>query len=124
MRKVLPEKLEAGRVNGAQKNWGFYGPFEVMGPSGRMLRIIGSGADDDDDVCLGWEHVSVSLDGRPPNWAEMCFVKDLFWEEEETVVQFHPPKSEYVNFHPRCLHLWKHKQHVFPLPPSSFVGPK
>lgn len=22
-------------------------------------------------------------------------------------LQFHPPKSEYVNLHPFCLHMWK-----------------
>jgi len=55
----------------------------------------------------GWEHVSVSLPNRTPNWKEMCFIKDLFWEKDECVVQFHPPKAEYVNMHPNCLHLWK-----------------
>ena len=55
----------------------------------------------------GWEHVSVSLPNRCPNWDEMCFIKDLFWDDEETVVQFHPRKSEYVNNYPHCLHLWR-----------------
>lgn len=55
----------------------------------------------------GWEHVSVSLRNRCPTWEEMCAFKDIFWEEEECVVQFHPPKSEYVNLHPYCLHMWK-----------------
>lgn len=71
----------------------------------------------------GWEHVSVSLfknlfSGnrklrrmatvkRCPTWEEMSYVKDLFWKDDEEVVQFHPPKSEYVNLHNYCLHLWK-----------------
>ena len=39
----------------------------------------------------GWEHVSVSLPGqsRCPRWDEMCFIKDLFWAEDECVVQYH-----------------------------------
>jgi hypothetical protein len=129
VRKEVPEKLERGRILtgrfAGQTFWGFYGAFVVMGPSGRMLRIIGSGEDDDDEVAAGWEHVSVSLGDstRPPNWAEMCFVKDLFWDEEETVIQFHPPRSTYVNYHPSTLHLWKHKQHVVPLPPALLIGP-
>lgn len=73
----------------------------------------------------GWEHVSVSLDRkRCPDWEEMCMVKDLFWDEEDCVVQFHPPKSEYVSFHPYCLHLWRMSGENFKTPPSIFVGPK
>ena len=52
----------------------------------------------------------------------MCQVKDLFWEEEEVVVQFHPKKSEYVNMHEGCLHLWRSTEKEFPTPPSILVG--
>jgi hypothetical protein len=55
---------------------------------------------------LGWEHVSVSIDReRTPSWDIMNHVKNLFWGEEDTVLQFHPPKSEYVNDCVGCLHL-------------------
>jgi hypothetical protein len=53
----------------------------------------------------------------------MAFVKDLFWHDDECVVQFHPPKSEYINNHPYCLHLWKPPYEV-KLPPSILVGVK
>ena len=72
----------------------------------------------------GWEHVSVSLNNRCPNWKEMCFIKSLFWDENECVVQYHPPEGEYVNNHDNCLHLWKHTDKEFPLPPSILVGIK
>lgn len=72
----------------------------------------------------GWEHVSVSLPNRCPNWEEMCFIKDLFWDDNECVVQYHPPKSEYVNNHNYCLHLWKKVGHEFETPPSELVGVK
>lgn len=49
---------------------------------------------------FGWDHVSVSLPNRCPNWPEMCFIKDLFFKEDETVIQFHPKKSSYKNIHP------------------------
>jgi hypothetical protein len=55
----------------------------------------------------GWNHVSVSLEHRNPSWNEMCFVKDLFFDEEELCLQFHPAKSEYVNLHNHCLHIWQ-----------------
>ena len=57
----------------------------------------------------GWEHVSVAIpaEKRNPTWDEMCYIKSLFWEEEDAVVQLHPPKSQYVNLAPYCLHLWR-----------------
>lgn len=72
----------------------------------------------------GWEHVSVSLRNRTPRWEEMCFIKDLFWEKTETVVQFHPPESEYVNNHEYCLHLWRPIGKEIELPDSILVGYK
>jgi hypothetical protein len=70
----------------------------------------------------GWEHVSVSMRNRCPTWDEMCMIKDIFWDEEECVVQFHPPKSQYVNRYPHCLHLWKKIGEVYETPPKIFVG--
>lgn len=72
----------------------------------------------------GWEHVSVSLPHRTPTWDEMCFIKDVFWDETDMVVQYHPPKSEYINCHPYCLHLWRPIGQVIPAPESILVGPK
>lgn len=72
----------------------------------------------------GWEHLSVMVKRkrRCPTWEEMNFVKGLFWEDEETVVQFHPKRSQYVNNHPYVLHLWKKAGHDHELPPSFLVG--
>ena len=70
----------------------------------------------------GWDHVSVAHPNRTPTWDEMCQVKDVFFGDEECVIQFHPPKSEYVNDHPYCLHLWKNQEQNIELPPSIFVG--
>lgn len=73
---------------------------------------------------LGWEHVSVSrVDKKMPNWNLMCAVKELFWDDEDCVVQYHPPKSEYVSYHPTCLHLWRPINEKMPAPPSYMVGP-
>jgi len=79
----------------------------------------------------GWEHVSITIGQerpqknatRSPTWEEMCWVKDLFWNPEECVIQFHPPASEYVSCHPHCLHLWKPIGVELPLPNSLMVGP-
>ena len=73
----------------------------------------------------GWEHVSVSPTSRKrkecPTWEEMCAIKDMFFHEEEAVVQYHPPKSDYVNNHPNCLHLWRPTDCELPRPPAIYV---
>jgi hypothetical protein len=73
----------------------------------------------------GWEHVSISIPDhkRCPTWEEMCAIKELLWDEEDCVVQYHPPKSQYVSCHPYCLHLWRPTGQVIPQLPSAFVGP-
>ena len=70
---------------------------------------------------MGWEHVSVAFANRTPTWDEMSKVKDMFWHEDETVVQFHPKKSEYVNIHPYCLHLWRKKGEEYKLPEKFMI---
>lgn len=75
----------------------------------------------------GWEHVSMDGKNRMPTWEEMCQLKDMFFVEEECCVQYHPPKSEYVNNIPYCLHIWKPIEKysvILPIPPSLFVGAK
>jgi hypothetical protein len=69
----------------------------------------------------GWEHVSVMGPGRVPNWDEMCRIKNLFWGEDGIAVQYHPPKSEYVNDHKHVLHLWSPVDGGFPRPPKEYV---
>ena len=98
-----------------------YGFFVSM-LNGAELRIISSG-DKGNDPENTWEHVSVSLADRCPTWEEMCYVKDLFWEPCETVLQFHPTALAYINIHPYCLHLWKKAGTNHELPPTWMIGP-
>jgi hypothetical protein len=123
MKSKLPTDLEAGRVlrgpYGSDESDGAAGAFFIKGPRGRKLKIMSSGPDEES----GWEHVSISTEREVPNWEEMCFVKNLFWDEEECVMQLHPPKSQYVNFHPYCLHLWRPLNGNIPMPDPSLVGP-
>jgi hypothetical protein len=70
----------------------------------------------------GWDHISITRNnGKLPTWEEMCAIKDIFFDEEEVVVQYHPKKSEYVNIHEGCLHLWKPTIAQMPTPPKIFV---
>jgi hypothetical protein len=88
-----------------------------------MLRVIVSAPHPEDGENMQWEHVSISLRNRTPNWQEMQFVKEIFWGDDEAVMQLHPPKKDYVNCHPHCLHLWRPVLSEIPLPPSILVGP-
>ena len=75
----------------------------------------------------GWDHISIDGKNRMPAWDEMCQLKDMFFTEDECCVQYHPPKSEYVNNIPYCLHIWKPIEQysgALPVPPSLLVGIK
>ena len=102
----VPEKLRLKHGPAATTAAdGNNGLFRVdKGPSHRALEIIASDG-------MGWEHVSVKARSgqkvRIPDWHEMCYVKNLFWDEEDAVMQLHPRKSQYVNTHPSVLHLWR-----------------
>lgn len=122
----LSPKLEDFRLQGghfSSPRGAPFGAFEMPGPCAERLLIVASDGDVPGEMG-GWEHVSVSIRRRLPNWMEMSFVKDLFWGGDECVIQFHPPKSEYINNHPNCLHLWRWTRGAFPLPPSILVGLK
>lgn len=69
-----------------------------------------------------WEHVSVSLPHRCPTWGEMQMVKNLFWDDDEVVMQLHVAKKDHINVHPYCLHLWRPRSgKKIPLPPKEYV---
>lgn len=107
-----------------------YGAFLIPSGPDRLFCIATDGE------CPGltstkWEHVSITVRNRRlqqvqrcPTWEQMCQVKALFWHEDEPVMQLHPARVDYINFHPHCLHLWRPVDATIPLPPSCLVGPK
>lgn len=110
-------RIRTGRL-ASDASYGNEGAFEIPISDRTTLLVIASDGED-------WEHVSVHAvsDGkiRTPTWAEMCKVKDIFWDAEDCVVQFHPPKSEYVNLHDHTLHLWKPVGYDIKTPPQILV---
>ncbi|HRZ15320.1 MAG TPA: hypothetical protein P5110_07425 [Candidatus Omnitrophota bacterium] len=121
--KINNQEIERYRQAGLHRfaptaGSGNNGAFLITIPStGAIVMVVSSDGG-------GWDHVSVSCRNRCPRWEEMCYIKDLFFEPEETVIQFHPKKSAYVNNHPYCLHLWKKQGAEIELPPTEFVGVK
>lgn len=98
MRNIPNLRAERYRVCGPPRS--NCGAFVVDGPGRAVLRVIAGDG-------LGWDHVSVSLNGRCPTWQEMCLVKELFFRDDECVMQLHPPKAEWIDCHPYTLHLWR-----------------
>ena len=129
----VPEKSRVKKHQLSQYNsdssYGNNGCFIVQLSNGVAACIIASDGE-------GWEHVSIHITDlklikrtnpkqeRTPTWVEMCKIKDVFWDEEDCVIQFHPPKSEYVNIHKHTLHLWRPTNKNFPTPDSILVGIK
>lgn len=96
-------------------NGHFWIPFQ-----GRKMLVLASDGE-------GWDHVSVSFgkgSKKCPNWAQMCFIKELFFEDYEWVVQFHPAQDANISHHAFCLHLWRHQSIEFPQPEGILVGPR
>lgn len=91
-----------------------------------LICIISDGAD---ALAQGWEHVSVRAtqkrkgrwDDDTPSWDEMDFAKQVFWKDDEVVVQYHIHGSRKVNMHPYVLHLWRNKNAAFIQPPEIMV---
>lgn len=107
---------------GSDASYGTSGLFEIPLEEGLAICIASDGGL---DPTTSWEHVSIHMkvDGKDetPTWDEMCELKNIFWDEEDCVVQFHPPKSQYVNRHPHTLHLWRQSGSNFPTPPMIMV---
>lgn len=118
--RLLDRYRETGP--GVVAHWGWAGDgtcgmFHIPSPMDRgQLRVVASAGE-------GWDHVSVSRQTRCPNWPEMCFIKGLFFRDDETAMQLHVPSSDHINVHPFCLHLWRPHGIAIPRPPSIMVGP-
>lgn len=120
MKDKLPEIVEQGRIKNpkdpcySNSSYGRNGFFAFKIKGQEYYVICSDGSD--------WDHISVSKPKkRIPTWKEMCMLKDLFFKEDEWVVQYHPAKSKYVNVHSGVLHLWRCQNQDFITPPIEFV---
>ena len=118
-------RLRTGPM-GSSDYAGLRGAFEV--PIKRMQmtqKKIVLVAIADDGLITGWEHVSCykynGFKRYIPSWSDMCKIVSLFWDEEDCVIQYHPPKSESININPFVLHLWRPIGVELPKPPLELV---
>lgn len=110
-------RLRSGRL-GSDDSIGNCGAFLIPHPNPISTLTLAAIASSQG----GWEHVSVSLPSRCPTWEEMAYVKGLFWEDTDCVIQYHPPRTDYVNNHRYCLHMWRPTGVDLPRPPTWMVG--
>ena len=127
MRTTIHTDLAAGRVVSgplrSSPRHGVQGAFRLA-LNGQTLTVIASNGRDWIEYGLpspAWEHVLVSTPVRTPTWEEMDYVRQLFWPDEETPVQFHVGGSAKKNLHEHCLHLWRPIGVKIPLPPRETV---
>lgn len=103
-----------------------YGAFRIK-HNGVYLNVIATDGCEENGEYGQWEHVSIHVfdaffnKRRIPNWGEMCFIKELFWEDDEVVMQLHPAKKDWISIHDCVLHLWKPKKTEIPVPPKLCV---
>ena len=123
MRRKPTKRIEKHRITGPIHEAN--GAFSIPHPDG-PINVIASDGSDWEEVGLQlprWEHVSISLPVRTPTWEEMDFIKRIFWRDDELVIQMHVPRSQHINVHPYCLHLWKPTGVELPCPPLETLAP-
>lgn len=101
-----------------------FGMFIIARPTIQIRMLACDGSE------TGWDHVSVSCKVQKPDgtkedicapWDIMKMAKEFFWEDEECVVQFHPPASRYINRTENVLHLWKRVGQEYETPPTILI---
>lgn len=77
----------------------------------------------------GWDHVSAHCRSvrkktpvmHTPTWEDMEYLRSLFFEDDETVMQLSVPRTEHINIHNHVLHLWRPLECAIPMPPAVLV---
>jgi len=126
----VPEQFRISPKHAPSKKGDPFGWFQIPSPDkNRVTKTNLMCLASDGMKGVEWEHVSIravkNFNGKwkdlIPTWAEMCFIKQLFWDDEDVVMQLHPRKSDYVNIHESVLHLWRPKTIEIPTPPKIVV---
>ena len=61
---------------------------------------------DPTETGLKW-HLSISCENRLPTYNELKNARYKYLHDNLQIAQIFPPKAEFVNMHPFCLHLWE-----------------
>jgi hypothetical protein len=53
-----------------------------------------------------WWHISIAHPLGLPSWEQLVEVKEAFMGKEVKAMHLLPPRSQWMNVHPHCMHLW------------------
>lgn len=77
----------------------------------------------------GWNHVSIHLQNdlgecitKVPSHEDMQVIRNLFFNSEDLVQEFHPEKKDYINNHSYTLHLWESTEEKVEKPNSNILS--
>lgn len=125
MRMVKIEDRMTLKIDGTGQIWEFAPPksWQHTNTQGECLAFFVSPLGQVGVSCGNWEgvpyiHASLVKAEGLPTYEEMCALKDAVFGPNRYACQIHPPESEHVNIHSRCLHLWG------PLRPAQWPLPK
>ena len=65
-----------------------------------------------------WLHASIAYPNRLPNYDDLCMLKVSVFGQEGIAYQVFEARSNHVNIHPNCLHLFG------PLDPNDWPLPR
>lgn len=107
MRSIFRSQLRMVRQCMPAERTGLLGPYVKPAPAWRMgaLYVLTSVQPVADGTT--WYHVSYSRQDQIPTHEDTCAVRKAFFRADALAVAVFPPVDEYVNIHPRTLHLWQ-----------------
>jgi hypothetical protein len=97
--------MELGSLASAPFSLRPIGPAVVAG--GTMWFCPDQGLSVITSIDGGFRHLSVAHPIRYPTWAEIMRLRHWYFPAEMEVVMVLARRSEYVNVHPNCFHLWE-----------------
>ena len=102
-------RVRTGKL-ASDDSYGFNGCFLVPLEGELWHVILGDG--------MGFRHLSVTNAQKKilPSWTVLTRLRDAFFDDSSWVVQYLPPKDQYVDDHPFCLHLWESIDEPMPHP--------
>lgn len=93
----MPPNFELIEVRGD----GFFATGKIHG---KQYTVISSVSKENDGNI--WHHLSVASRSRLPSYDVLKFVKATFMRPDKDAIEVHAKKTNHINIHPNCRHLW------------------
>lgn len=101
---TINDLLLAARLDGWRPlDAPFFGQIALRNDREQLTVLLSAAVYDDQ---RRWVHFSMSGRHSLPSWDQLSRAKDALLGAERKALQVLPPRSQWVNIHPNCLHLW------------------